>query len=527
MSVATALSRVTGFVRVWATAYALGTMALASAYSVANNIPNMIYELVAGGIISSLFIPTFMEIKASRDSEQAWRFASHVFNLAVVALGAIALVGIVWPEPFVWTQTFRMSPAAAENVRPAAEAFFRFFAIQVVFYGAGAVVSGLLNSERKYLWVALGPVFNNVVVIVALFVFAALYPTNEDLAFIILAAGTTLGVLVMYLVQLPALVRGGIRYEFGIDFKDPGIRRMAALALPLLVYVATNLVAVSFRNSSALAVTEEGSAMLMYAWTFYQLPYGILAVALATAVFTELSDAAGRRDWVAFKADFTRGLRSTGVLIMPMAAMLMTLSEPLIGLYQVGRFEPSAVPPVASALRWWGLALIFFATTMYLLRTFYSLKDTRTPAAVNLVLTGVQIGLYMVLSTGIGAWAGLGLDGIPIADAVFFALSSVALALMLRRHIGGYDMRGVVGVYLRMALASLVASGIAWSVARLVEPLVSGVLGSLLQVVTAGAVGVVVAFSLASLLGVREVDAATALVKRVFGRMNANRKGRR
>ena len=116
MSIATTMSRITGFVRIWATALALGATGLASAYNVANNIPNMIFELVAGGILSSLFIPTYLEVKARRGDEAAGRFAGHVFTLFVLALGTVALIGTLFPQPFIWTQTFRSSTGAGAEV---------------------------------------------------------------------------------------------------------------------------------------------------------------------------------------------------------------------------------------------------------------------------------------------------------------------------------------------------------------------------------------------------------------------------
>lgn len=514
MSVATTLSRVTGFVRMWATAYALGATAMASAYGVANNVPNMIYELVVGGIISSLFIPTFMEIRAKEGEEGAWRFASHLFNIAVLFLGGIAVIGIIWPEPFIWTQTFRMTPAEAANVRPVASAFFAIFAIKIMLYGAGSVISGLLNSGRRYLWVSLGPVFNNIVVIGALFAYASIVGRDETLAFYVLAGGTALGVLVMYLVQLPSLVRSGVRYTFGIDLKDPGIRRMAKLAIPTIVYVATNMLAVSVRNSSAFAVSAEGPAQLIYAWTYYQLPYGILAVSLTTALFTELSESAGKEDWGSFRRDVARGLRSTAVLIVPMAAMLITLATPLVRLYQVGQFDAASVAPVASALRWWAVCLIFYASTMFMLRTFYSLKDTRTPMMVNLVFTGVQIGLYFLLTTGIGAWHGLGLDGVPISDGVFFALSFAALALILKRRVGDFELGGVAVTYAKTVAAAVAGAAAAWAASFAVALVASGVPGALTEVTVGGIAGLVVAYGVAAALRVPELASAAALIRR-------------
>ncbi len=529
MSTATTLSRVTGFLRMWATAFALGATGLMSAYSVANNIPNMIFELVAGGIISSLFIPTFMELREHEDEETAWRFTSHVFNLAVLSLGAIAVVGTLFPAPFVWTQTFRMPADQASAVVSAATFFFRFFAIQVVVYGAGSVISAVLNSRRTYFWPAVGPIFNNLVVIVTMLTFAYLvapirasgsftFDGRAGTAMVVLAVGTTLGVLVMFAVQVPALLKSGWRYSFGLGLHDPALRRMLVLAVPTLVYVVTNLVAVSFRNASAFAVSPNGPSVLTYAWIFYQLPYGILAVALATAVFTELADSAGRKDMAEFKATFLRGLRATGVLMLPTSALLIALAVPLVSLYRVGAFRQSDVPLVAGALRWWAAGLIFYALTMFLLRTFYSLKDTRTPMTVNLLLTGVQVGLYVVLSTGIGTWPGIGINGLPIADVVFFLLSTIVLAMILRRRIGGYDLRGVASTFARMLLASAIGAGVAWGASYLVAGVFRGFVGSLFQVAVGGAVGLVVAFGLGWLLGVREVTVATDALKRVLGR---------
>jgi len=525
MSSLTATSRVTGFIRIWATAYALGATGLMSAYSIANNIPNMIFELVAGGIIAALFIPSFMEVREHHGEEGAWRFASHIFNLSVLALGVIAVIGTIWPAPFIWTQTFRIPGGASSEVVQTAEVFFRFFAVQVVLYGAGSVMSGLLNSQRKYFWPAIAPVFNNVFAIATMLAFAAL-KDNLPLATVVLASGTTFAVVMMFAVQLPALLKSGGSYTFGIGLDDPAVRRMLRLAVPTVIYVLTNLVAVSFRNASAMAVSEKGVSVLAYAWVFYQLPYGILAVALATAVFTELSEAAGKRDWADFKATFGRGLRITGVLMLPTSALLVALATPLVSLYRVGAFQASDVPLVASALRCWAVGLVFYAGTMYVLRAFYSLKDTRTPMYVNLATTGVQVGLYLVLSTGIGSWAGLGINGMPVADVIFFALTFTVLTFVLRRRIGGFDASGVIRTYALMAVASLVGAAAAWSVSLALEPLVSGFGGSLMQVVVGGTVGLVIALGFGRIAGVAEVSMATALLGRVLGRVNPFKKER-
>ena len=525
MSSLTMASRVTGFLRIWATAFALGATPLMAAYSVSNNIPNMLFELVAGGVISSLFIPTFLELKETHSEEDAWRFTSNVFNLAVLALGVVGLAGTIFPGPFVWTQTFRMTAAQSATVAGPARFFFAFFALQVVLYGAGAIISALLNSQRKYFWPAVGPIFNNVVAIIVMLTFVALggklrgADLTAGIAPIVLAAGTTLAVLVMFAVQVPAVLKTGWRWSPGLGLKDPAVRRMLRLAVPTVLYVVTNVVAVSFRNASAWAVSDNGPSILTYAWIFYQLPYGIIAVALATAVFTELAEAAGRSDMGAFKATFSSGLRATGILMLPTSAVMIGLATPLVSLYRVGAFKKSDVPPVAGALRWWAAGLIFYALTIFLLRAFYSLMDTYTPMIVNLVLTiVVQIALYWILTTGIGPWHGIGINGIPIADSVFYLCISVVLALLLRRRIGGFDARGVASTFVRMTVASVAGAVVAYSVSFLLATMASGLLGAVVQVVVGGVLGLGVAMGLGRLLGVAEVSTATAALTRFVRR---------
>lgn len=512
MSVATLLSRITGFARMWATALALGAGAIASGYNVANNVPNMIFELVAGGILSSLFIPTFMEVREQRSEKDAWRFVSHILNICLLALGTVAVVGTIFPDPFIWTQTFKMPVETAASVREPAGFLFRFFAIQVFVYGGGMIIQGILNAQRRYLWTALGPVFNNLIVI-ATMLYVASRPALDTTTLIVLACGTTLGVFVMFAVMLPSLKKTGIRYHFELGLDDPAIRKMLRLALPTLVYVITNLVTVSFRNASALAATPSGTSVLSYAWTWYQLPYGILAVALATATFTELSNYASKNDMVGFKITLSKGLRSTALLMMPAAAMLFALATPLSSLFVAGRFEQSDVAMVAGALRYWSVALTFFALMMFILRAFYSLKDTKTPAWCNIGTSAVQVGGYLVLTTGIGAWSGFGINGIPLADALFCLLQFSALLVLMQRKIGPFDIKSFLSTALRMAVASALAALVASAVSTAIGNRVDGITGSLTQVFAAGSIGLIVAFALAYLGGVREMSIITDLVK--------------
>jgi putative peptidoglycan lipid II flippase len=476
----------------------------------------MVYELVAGGVLSSVFIPVFIEHMQRDGESDAWKVASYVFNLAVVILGIVALAGTIWAEPFVRTQTFRIS---AEEARVATY-FFRFFAVQIVFYGAIAIITGILNSYRRFLAPAIAPVFNNLVVIATLLGFYVPFRHSDpDLAVTGLAIGTTLGVVTMALVQVPSLVRVGIRYTARIDLRHPALRKMGRKMVPILAYVATNMVALSFRNAYAFEVSPKGPAALQYAWMFYQLPYGIFAVSLATALFPELSSAAARKDWPAFKRGFNKGLRATAVLIVPLAAMLIALSEPVITLYRAGDFSAQDVPLVAGVLEWWAAGLFSFAAYMFVLRTFYSIQDTRTPMLTNLGASLLRIALYAGLTVGVGTFAGYGLEGIPIADAIVFTGHFLLLALVLRKRVGSMDARRSASSLGRIVVASIVG-GVA---ARLLLLPLAGLrdvaLGFLVQLLVAGSIGLAISYGLANLLGVPEMSDARAFARRALARL--------
>jgi len=517
MSIATALSRMTGFVRTWAMAAALGAGAIASAYNISNNIPNLIFELVAGGVLGSLFIPTFTDVKTESGSEAAWRFTSHVFNLSVLVLGIVAILGTLFPEPFIWTQTFKMSAEDAGVVRDPAQFLFRFFAVQVVIYGAGMVIQAVLNAQRRYIWTALGPLFNNLVVI-GTFIYVSRQPVLDTRSLVILGVGTTLGVVAMFAFMTPGLLRTGFKYHFELGINDPKVRMVLKLAAPAILFAVTNMVTLSFRNSSVLSVSAQGASVLAYAWMWFTLPYGILAVALATAVFTELSHYSSRKDMDGFKKTLSRGLRSTALLILPCAALLFALAEPICSLFIAGRFSVEDMLLVSKVLRIWSLGLVFYACMMFMLGAFYSLKDTATPAIANLGWSVFQVIGYMVMTAGIGRWAGFGINGAPMVDIVFYFLVFSTLVFLLRRKIGSFDLVNFISLFVRMLVASVIAGVMAWQVALLLSDIGTGLVGSMIQVVGGGLTGLIVAFGFAVLLRIDEMSFVGRLFKRVTGK---------
>lgn len=513
MSVATMLSRVTGFMRTWAMAFALGNTVLASSYQIAFNVPSMLYELVAGGILTTAFLPVYLSVKNKHGDSAAWRFASNLFNIALVALSVVVLLATVFAPQVIATQTFMSDGAASEQ----AVFFFRFFAIQVLFLGLGALGGGLLNAHRVYFWPNVSAAFNNVVVIVTMFGYVPLSAWNADFAKVWLALGTTLGSFAMMACLLPSILKTGVKYTPKIDLRDPALREVARIALPVIVFTVANLVAVSFRNACALEAAPNGPSTIQYAWMWYQLPYGIVAAALSIALFTELADFASQEKWDKFKEMVVSGVRLTAFLIVPLAACLMALAEPLVSLYHAGEFTSDDVKLVAQVLFWWGTTLPLYALYMYLYRVFSALKDLVTLTKVDVALRVVNVACYVVLTLGVGSFQGLGIIGIPISDTIFYVLMNVALLVMLHRRVGSFANKGLRAYLAKVSVAAVLGGAVAFAVLKLIFPANMGIGGSFAAVLVCGIVALAVYGCASKLLHVPEVAAVAALVKRKRG----------
>jgi putative peptidoglycan lipid II flippase len=254
---------------------------------------------------------------------------------------------------------------------------------------------------------------------------------------------------------------------------------------------------------------------------WYQLPYGVLAVSYITAVFTELSHTANALDWTAFKQYFARGLRAMSLLILPSAAMLLALGTPLVSLYRFGAFPADAIPLVTVVLAGWAVGLFFYCTSMLVLRSFYSLQDTRTPAIVNGVLTILQVAMYWELPKLIGGK--FALVGIPLADTVFFFLLLIVMLVILRRRIGGFGFAHVLDGWARSLVGAVAGGVVAWGVLLATSGLGTGAGDNLLRIVLGAGAGLGVSYVTLHLLRIDELAYVDDLLKRAFGRLAPGR----
>jgi putative peptidoglycan lipid II flippase len=261
---------------------------------------------------------------------------------------------------------------------------------------------------------------------------------------------------------------------------------------------------------------------------WYQLPYGIFAVAIATAFFPELSSAAEKKDWSDFAGQFSRGLRATGMLIIPMAAMLFGLAVPLATLYRAGSFTEKDVLMVAGVLMVWALGLFSFASYMFVLRSFYSMQDTRTPMITNVFATMVQVGLYAGLVTYLGRFGpAIALLGIPAGDLIGYTFHATVLAVLLRRRVGPLGFGPIVSSLGRVGGASLAIGLVVLAIVRAVPFVTATKSGALVGIAVLGAAGLGSIYLLSRLMRVPEIayvdSFAGKALSRVRGRLPGGR----
>lgn len=512
MSVCVMLSRITGFARTWLMAFALGSTLLSSSYQVANNLPNQLYELVMGGILVTAFLPVYMSIKKKLGREASNEYASNLLTIVVLFLGIVSALCMIFPSAAIYTQSFYSDQSEMTQ----SVFFFQFFAIQIVMYGATAIVSGLLNANRDYLWSSIAPVANNVIVITTFILYAVVAPQNQELALYIIAFGNPLGVFVQLAIQLPALKKNGIRVRPRINFRDPALRETVAIGVPAIFVMLCSLIVVSVQNAASYSFADNGPSILLYARQWFTLPYAFLAVPITTAMFTELAEmqAEGNADGV--KRGIVSGTSQIIFFMIPFALYLIVFSLPLVTLYHAGAFTMDDVSSIATYMTVLAFALPVYGVNTYLQKIFSSLRKMGIFAAFNFVAGGVQIALTMFGAANVERFP---LEIIAVAEVLFYVVADMCLFIYLRRRLGPFGLRSIVKACLAGlvfgGLGAAAGGGVLIALQTFVAPLSGSIPQALAYVVAGGLVSLVVTFGLSIKLNVPEAAFVGTLVGKV------------
>ena len=455
VAVGTALSRLTGMARLAAMAYALGFDRLADSYNLANTTPNIVYELLLGGVLSATLVPIFVDFREKGDEEAT----SAVVTVVVLALVLLTGLGIIVAPAVVRLYSLRLSDATAAAQQQVATDLLRMFMPQMLFYGITAIATALLNAQRRFAAPAVTPVFNNLLV-TAIFLALphladkplTLESVRDDSGILLLLGlGTTAGIAAMALPLLPAVRRAGVHLRPVFKFRHPAVRKVLRLSGWTAGYVAVNQIALWIVLVLANG-TKGGVSVYQGAYIFFQLPHGLVAVSLMTTLSPELAETATRKDFTGFRRNFALGLRLMTLAILPAAAGLAVLASPLVSLLlERGALTSGQAGLTADCVVLFAVGLLPFSLYLYALRGFYSVHDTRTPFVLNcwenLINVAVAAALY--------PW--LGVQGLALSFAVAYAVAAVMALRSLAGRAGGLglDLRSRQ-VLARTAVAAVV-----------------------------------------------------------------------
>lgn len=506
MTALTIVSRVTGFIRTWAMAAAIGMSLLSSSYQVANNLPNMLYELVMGGMLVTAFLPVYMGVRREQGRDASNEYVGNLLGILLLLLGGISVLGTVFAPGFIWTQSFLSGDGGSMNT---ASFMFRFFAIQILFYGLGSVFSGVLNAHRDYFWSTFAPVLNNVIVIASFMGFAPVSAQfGERAGIILIAAGTTFGVFVQMACQIPALGKHGVHPHIHIDFKDPALRQTIALGIPTLLATVCMFVSTSITNAAALVVQPEtGPSVIAYARLWYTLPYALIAASLSTALYTELSHDAQEKDYDSVRTGISRGVAQMLFFLIPFALYLIVFARPLNMIYCAGKFDESGVALVSEFLVYLALSLPLYGVVVLMQKSFSALLDMKPYGRYCLYSAIGQAGSVLLFGVALG----YGMPAIALSYVVDYVILVGCSLWWLRRRLHGLQVKSILhGGFFGLLLGGLGAAagaGVLWALEHFVGALGGSILVTLGYVCVAGIVSLAVTFGLAVAFKMPEVSA--------------------
>lgn len=522
MTVGTIISRATGVLRLAVLAATLGVAEtrFTDSYNLANSAPNILYELVLGGLITAVFVPVFVELLEKERPEQAWRDVSGIINWSLLILAAIAVIGVLAAPWVAGFYASRLSGELAAEQQRVITFLLRLFIPQVILYGIYFMGSALLNAHRRFALPMFTPILNNLVLIAVLVVFNQRYGLVDVASvttpqLLLLGLGTTASVAPMGLALVPAIRRlGGYRFTLAVD------RRIVRKLVALSVYIGGTIAAnqVGYVVVQWLANERQGGfTAYIAAFTFFLLPIGLFVWSLTTALAPTLSRNALAEQWEPFKEDLSVGLRATLFLMMPATAGFLVLGSPLVEAFlEHGVVTAASTELIVDVLTFLVLGLVQFSLFQVLVRAFYAMQNGRTPFLINSAVIAINIAINIPM------YAWLGVKGLAAGHAFAYTVGVVLLLRALATRIGDLGVPRLIAATLRIGLATLLMSGVVWGVARGAEAVLGegGTISSAVALASATVVGAATYLLLAAALKVEEMSFVRNLVGRRGGRGN-------
>lgn len=464
MAGGTLASRLTGLLRVLVLAWVLGFSALADAFNLANTVPNMLFDLVLGGIATATFIPVFVERLALEGERRAWRSISTVITASLLVL--IAASGLAWwgagwiidGFTIMHHQAAHQSGSLFAHQKAVATSLLRWFVPQVFFYGVIGIATALLNIRHRFGAPAWVPVANNLVCIAVLIWFHLVDPTptlsslqgSHELLW--LGLGTTLGVAVQFLCLVPSLARSDLwRLTLRLDLKDPALRAVGRLGSWTLLMVVANQASLYVVLAFAFGLGGSGPvSAYTYGWSFMQMPYAVVVVSVLSALTPQLAGFATAQDFEGLGGRLRFGLRQSLVIIIPCTLALLILSQPLVAIL-LNHLHGEHTLLAGTVLAVLAAGLPGFTVFQLCVRGLQAMQRAREVFVLYVIENALTIVLALVLGRH-------SMAGLTASVSIAYTLGAV-LALATLAHYRVHITSVVWSLHVRRSLwASIVAT---------------------------------------------------------------------
>lgn len=438
-------SRATGLLREIVISRQFGTSGEYAAYLAAMRIPDFVFQVMAGGAVGAAFIPVFAGYITHGRDDEGWRVVSTIFNLAILLMSPVVILLMVFAPQVVAVLTPDFPPRLLYEAGNVAHILL----VLPLLFTLGVLSTSVLQSFNKFLLASLAPPLYNLGLICGAFF---LGPAHGIYG---LAAGAVAGATLFLLIQVPGLVRQGIRYRPVLDLRHPGVREVGQLMAPRMFGLAVyqvNFVIVLYLASR----TPESVPALNYAWQLTMMPLGVFAMAISTAVFPTLAEQSALNQVEELKRTVSSSLRLIMFLTLPAMAGLIALQQPIVRLlFQREAFTAESTVATAYALQFYAIGLVGLAGVEITTRAFYALHDTRTPVVVATVAMLLHLGMsvYLVATP-------LGYGGLALSMSLSSLFEAGTLLLIAQRRLGGLAGRLILSSFLRSSLASAAMVGV-------------------------------------------------------------------
>jgi len=464
MAGGTLVSRITGLLRVVVLAWVLGLSSISDAFNLANTVPNMLFDLVLGGIATATFIPVFVERLALDGERRAWKSISSVITGSLIVLVIASVASWIAAPEIIHGFTVLQSPTAARSAtvllqqRAVATELLRWFVPQIFFYGVIGIATALLNIRHRFGIATWVPIANNVVCIGVLVWFHLVDPTpvlgtlsgSRDLLW--LGLGTTLGVAVQFLCLLPALARSDLwRLSFRLNLKDPAVKAISRLGTWTLLVVIANQISLFVVLAYAFGIGgKDPVSAYTYGWAIMQMPYAVVVVSVLGALTPQLAGFATGQDFAGLTERLRFGLRQSLVIIIPCSLVFIVLSQPIVAIL-LKHLNASRYISAGTVLAVLAAGLPGFTIFQLGVRGLQAMQRAREV----FFLYAIENALTIVLCVVLGRHS---LAGLTASVSIGYTVSALLALMALARHQVNI-ITGVWSVHVRRSLlASLVAT---------------------------------------------------------------------